>query len=63
MTDPGYVLGGYAVTVVAIGGYVGSMWVRNRAVARLKGSGPPGSGPVGAPSDGAPMSGSRDGRG
>ena len=62
MTDAGYVLGGYGVTVAAIGGYIGSMWVRNRAVTRLTGSGPSGSGPVAEPSDGAPAPGGPDGR-
>jgi hypothetical protein len=33
VTDAGYVLGGYAVTTVAIGGYVGHMWARTRALA------------------------------
>ena len=35
MTDAGYVAGGYGVTIVAIGAYVGYMWARNRTVVRL----------------------------
>ena len=57
MTDAGYVLGGYGVTVVAISGYIAHMWVRNRAVTRLRGSGP-----VAAPPDGEPAVGGHDGR-
>jgi len=37
LTDAGYVAGGYGVTVVAIGAYIGHMWARNRAMARLIG--------------------------
>ncbi len=35
MTDAGYVAGGYGVTIVAIGAYVGHMWARGRALARV----------------------------
>ncbi len=33
MTDSGYVAGGYGVTLVAIGAYVGHMWARGRTLA------------------------------
>ena len=35
MTDAGYVIGGWAVTGVAIAGYVGRLWARSRRARRL----------------------------
>jgi hypothetical protein len=35
MTDAGYVIGGWAVTGVAIAGYVGRLWSRTRRARRL----------------------------
>jgi len=35
VTDAGYVLGGWALTTVAIAGYVGRLWARSRHARRL----------------------------
>ena len=35
MTDAGYVIGGWAITGVAIAGYVGRVWARTRRARRL----------------------------
>ena len=35
MTDAGYVLGGWALTAVAIAGYTGRLWARSRRARRL----------------------------
>ncbi len=40
MTDAGYVAGGYGVTAVAIGAYIGHMWVRSRALRHAAGARP-----------------------
>ncbi|HLJ07681.1 MAG TPA: hypothetical protein VKX24_04040 [Acidimicrobiia bacterium] len=37
MTDAGYVIGGWALTGVAIAGYVGRVWSRTRRARRLLG--------------------------
>lgn len=45
MTDAGYVIGGWTVTALAIGGYVGRLWLRTRRARRLlppDEQGPPG---------------------
>jgi hypothetical protein len=39
MTDAGYVIGGWAITGVAIAGYVGRLWSRSRRARRLLPSG------------------------
>jgi len=55
LTDAGYVAGGYGVTIVAIGAYVGHMWARGRTLARVAalraGDGQPAEHP---PSEAAP---------
>jgi len=35
MTDAGYVIGGWALTGVAVAGYVGRLWSRTRRARRL----------------------------
>jgi hypothetical protein len=35
VTDAGYVIGGWAVTGVAIAGYVARLWARSRRARRL----------------------------
>ena len=35
MTDAGYVIGGWAVTGIAIGAYVGRLWSKSRRARRL----------------------------
>ena len=35
MTDAGYVIGGWALTGLAIGGYVGRLWARTRRARRF----------------------------
>jgi hypothetical protein len=35
MTDAGYVLGGWALTTIAIAGYTGRLWARSRRARRL----------------------------